>query len=335
MSLSVPRLLEALGIEARKRRGMLHALCPSHKDSRASWAIVDAPGERGHGRHKCMSCGYRGDAVDLVRTVLGLVSRSVAKEWAEKHAGEESAVLPARIRVEVSPIVVPAFQLPAGAGPVSLLPEGEFEAKALAYLRGRRILDSQIERWSICHAAEGRLAGRVVFPACDRDGRLLSYTARTYLDDPVRYKMPRAEEGADPGAIFGERWWPAQGARKVLFLAEGAVNALAVERQLMLLYPDAGWAGVGAVGGSEIALEQLLKIGTWHFVVLVRDGDGAGKKLARAVRGALARTGEVRIARMPPGEDAADVEARAPEALRMALLGVMLGDVGAGGSSAV
>ncbi len=267
-----------------------------------------------------MSCGYRGDAVDLARTVLGLVSRGVAKDWVEKHAAEEGAPLPTTVREEILPVISPGFKLPPGVRP--LRPhEDEQAGRALAYLERRRISAKQIERWQIGYAVDGRLSGRVVFPACGRDGRLLSYTARSYLDDPVRYLMPKAEEGADSGAIFGERWWPKPSERRALFLSEGAINALAVERQLGESPPG---VGVGAVGGSELAVEQLLKIGAWPRVVLVRDGDGAGRKLQRAIKGALARMGEFRWIPMPAGEDAADLEARDPEAFR-ALLEKALG----------
>ena len=80
--IDVPRLLEALGIEARRRGHDLWAPCPfpDHKDKEPSWHITNNEGSPDHGLHHCFGCKQGGSAVDLVMAVIG-TSYPSARAW--------------------------------------------------------------------------------------------------------------------------------------------------------------------------------------------------------------------------------------------------------------
>jgi len=150
------------------------------------------------------------------------------------------------------------------------------------------------------------MGGRVVFPIKDETMRWLSWHARTFCDQDKRYKNAAREDGYDPGAIFGMRWWPPVELRQgaTLALTEGAIDALACER--------AGARFIGAIGGSEAHARQLLKLQPWGTILVATDGDQAGDNVFRSLRHALGRRCSVRRVDVPRGTDAGKL-AETPE----------------------
>ena len=170
----VGRLLESLGIEARKRHDEWFALCPDpdHDDRRpTTWRIVDS-GERA-GLHHCWSCGYRGDAVTLTRDVLG-VGYHAALSWIESEAAPPPEEF-AGERWTVETVVPRVFRLPGG---VEELPLERWPVVFRRYMERRGVPGWQVARWRLGFAIEGRLAGRVVLPVRAQSGKLLNYSAR-------------------------------------------------------------------------------------------------------------------------------------------------------------
>lgn len=291
----VPRLLLALDMhEAVKRGSQWHALCPAHADHKASWAIRDEPGDAKHGVHGCWACKWGGDAIELARKVLGLGTRAIAREWVLEHgvARKGSDVLPLAIEFEYETSVRAAFRMPGG---VKFEPIDEWPKAARSYLlRDRHIPRWQVERWGIGYAVDGLLIGRIVLPIVDDENVLLSYTARTYSKAPMRYRNPNRRENADPGAIWGEAKWTAD--RSVLWLAEGAFKAMAVERVR-------DKASVGAVGGaSSLTLDKVAKLSAWSRIVVVSDPDPAGDRFVEELKSALVNITQVDVVRTVGGD---------------------------------
>jgi hypothetical protein len=320
--IDIPRLLSSLGMSDAVRKGnKWHHLCPAHSERKASWAILDEEGNKKHGRHRCMSCGFHGDPVELVRHVFGLATRTVAAEWVEARAIRPEVSELRSLRHEYGPRGRQAFRLPPG---VLFGPSVGWHAPARRYLEERGIAGWQVDRWGIGYAIDGRLAGRIVFPSADESGAIRSYTARSYVGSPVRYLTPRKIEGAHPGMVWGERWWPPEGGRGLLYLTEGAINGLAVERAFGLWTPSGANPrprGVGAIGGSSstLSIEQTVKIASWGRIVLVADPDLAGEKLVETVANGLGRAAvKLSIARPEGGDAAAVGSAALAEALRAA-----------------
>lgn len=294
----VPRVLERLGIEARRQGRELWARCPFHDERSPSWRVRDEPAGEHHAVWQCFGAcpeGARsGSIVVLVQRLVGLRSRSAAWRWI-KEKGAETPARPA-VRVEVVVHEEPGpLALPAG---VRVAPVAEWVTPARRYLvEERGVPAEQAERWGLGFAPDGKLAGRIVIPVCDAKGRLLNYTARTYLGSAKKFREPDKGDGADKGAVFGERHWPPPGARALVVLAEAALDALGVERATGL--------PVAAVYGSELLPGHLARLSTFAEIVVASDPDDAGNKLHAAIRSQLGRFSRVRRATLPEGEDGA------------------------------
>lgn len=306
----VARLVAKLGIVAERERDELRAPCPNpaHDDRSPSWSINARTGA-----HHCWSCGFGGGAGDLVAALIGARLAWDAEDgwhWIEQAGlliGDAEVALSAEL-VLLATAARPALTLPAltsGLG-VSL---GDWPTPVRRYVESRGITREQVASWGIGYATGGRAAGRIVIPVADGAGRLLSWTARAYDGRQPPYLTPRKEDGPDPGAVFGEAFWPDVGARRVLVVCEGAMDALAIERAVGL--PVAGLLGATRARAPE----QVAKIATFAHVLVLTDPDTAGEAAWQQLR-ALGRHCRVERVRFGPGEDAASVS---PETVRAVL----------------
>lgn len=305
-------MLAELGIEAAREGNAWVAKCPSgrHEDRKPSFRVVDEPGAKKHGLGYCFACKFGGSPVDIVRAVYGFAGNGEAARWlAEKAVGPSTNI--DRLELRVKPAGRPAFRFPAE---VLFLPPDAWAETPLRYLLGRGVTSEQISTWGVGYAVDGRLRGRVVFPARDSEGKPTNYAARTYCGQLLRYLSASAEEGPDPDAVFGENLWPRIDARRTVVVAEGALNAVACH-QVLPEHP------VGALFGSKVTLGQILKLSTFERALIATDPDPAGDQAAERLYGALCRHVEVLRARFPRGEDAASL----PPAVRRETLERCLG----------
>lgn len=299
--ISIPKLLAALGIDARHRGNEWSAACPlpDHDDRSPSWSIHDGGGGA-HGSWYCFGCGEGGGPVELAAAIIGITDGS-AREWvAERCTATDEAPQPRR--VEVIAHLSGTFRLPDG---VVRRPLAKWVTPARRYVESRGITDGQIERWGIGYAVDGRLGGRVVFPIVDERGVLRSYTARTFTDSELRYLTPKQGEGANADAIFGAQCWNRR--RASVVVTEGAIDALACERT--------GAECVAALGGSRRSPDQFLALSGFKRVLVATDSDEAGTRIAAELVAALGRWSDVRRVAIPPGDDAASMPRAALEAL--------------------
>jgi DNA primase len=293
----VGKLLESLGIQARQRGDEWRAVCPNpdHDDHRPSWRIVDDPRSERHSVFHCYPCGFRGDAITLVRMMLG-VGYHAACAWIDEFAPPEEGMPTARVEIAEPKI----FRMPAGVA------DGEgfydWPTPFRRYLEGRNIPEWQVARWGLAYAIEGRLSGRIVIPTRNSVGRLLSYTARAIGEATTRYLTPSREEGADGGAVFGEEHWGPTGG---VIVAEGAFDALACERAMP------GWAiGVTGTGGTSYAADPrvLMKLGRFDELVVITDADAAGDRAFLELKSGLPDRKVVRARPPSKEEDAAKMD---------------------------
>jgi len=296
LRIDVARLLSALGMTAEKVGVKWWAQCPLHASKKPHWNMRDTPGRERHGVHGCYSCGYSGDAINLAKDVLGYATRAVAEQWVADHAVLADRIPPS-VELEILASTQRGLQLPDGVRCTSLA-DWFGPAREYATRPDRGLTAEQVDRWGLGYAVDGRQRGRIVFPTRDLRGRLLSFTGRSFIGSDPKYLTASKGEGRQDGAVFGEQHWPAQRGR--LHVTEGEINALAVER--------ATGGAVAALSGSHLAVEQVLKIGTFNEIVICTDPDPAGAKAASQLVGALARHARVRRATLPEGTDAAVLE---------------------------
>lgn len=309
-------LLDQLSIRHEVRGDTLWACCPhpAHDERTPSWRVNADAEHPKFGQHRCYGCGWGGWPIHLAEVVLGC-SREDARAWLRDIS--QSPPLPFMVNVEYQRSYNPVFMLPPGC---YLKPLAQWPLEPRNYvLNDRGIQEWQVDRWGIQYTVgrydklQNPLAGRIVFPVRDTGGRLIGYTGRSYTSDERRYKEPSKAEGADLGAVFGAEHWPKPKHRRVVAVAEGAINALAIERAYPYSLP------IGALYGSQLAPGHVSRLSTFRCVLMVSDPDKAGNKVAAALRDALLRWVPVVRVEIPEGDDAASLAKRDPKALHDAL----------------
>jgi len=298
----IPRLLEELSIPSFNRTGLYVAPCPihqkewfisnNHPPSKGSWFIRDMRGNPKNGLHHCFGCGFGGTAVDLVMGTLDIGFPSAIEFIKDRAYGRPVTSL--SIKVSYGSLIKRSFKFPPE---VSFEPLSEWPTAPKKYLLDRGVTEVQVDRWMLGYASRGRLAGRIVLPVIDASGSPRSYAARTYIDSDVRYLAPRPEEAPDYDSVFGENTWPSVLDRRLLIVSEGAFDALAVERANPFF-------SVGALDGSNVSPQQVLKLASFPTVAILTDDDLAGNRAAEKLEGALVRHVNYIRLKLPKGEDA-------------------------------
>ncbi len=304
-SVDVERLLTALGFNDVRRDGdELWMRCPFHREKSASWSIIDNPEGEANGVFHCFGCQEDGDAIDLVMRLHGS-GYWTAVEWIIKHSldRKRSPATTVNLVLDAKPSVS-SFRLPPS---VKVAPLADWATPPRRYLERRCVSAEQVERWGLGYASSGRLAGRIVFPIADGNGRVQSYNARTFIEDEKKYKQPHPDEGPKDGGIFGQRHWDLRA--KTLVVTEGEFNALACEA--------AGFRTIAALSGSHLDNAQVAKMSRFRRILIATDPDKAGRKVARLLEFNYADACDVRVVDFPPGEDASSLLVdRGPQALR-------------------
>lgn len=298
----VPKMLMLLGIEFRDRSGEYWAACPhpDHMEKTASWSIDD------YGGHHCFGCKWDGGSLELVLRVIGLSGYGAASTWLEEKGLYHDGTVPLSVELEITrPDVATEMEFPADA---RLKPLKDWVTPARRYARSRGLTVAQVDRWGLGFATGGYYANRILLPTRSRTGALLNITGRAWSPSKTpKYLNAKELHGWDPGAIFGEQHWPEYVTRATLVLCEGEFNALACER--------IGIEYIGALGGSQLEKEQVLKLSQFQRVILATDMDKAGSEVAQALRATLARWRRCAVVKFPDRRDPNDLERQDPELL--------------------
>ena len=308
----VPRVLMALGIEFRDHNGELWACCPhpKHHEKTASWSIDH------DGGHHCFGCKWEGGILELVLRAVGLSTYGAAYSWMEEKGLYMDGALPLAVELQLRrPDQVTELVFDADA---RFKPLKEWVTPARRYALARGLTAAQVARWGLGYATGGFYANRILLPTRSRQGRLLNITGRAWSPTKTpKYLNAKELHGWDPGAIFGEQHWPEYLTRATLVLCEGELNALAVERRNLQV---PGGLYIGALGGSQLEKEQVLKLGQFQRIVLAADMDRAGSDLVKALRATLVRWRRCSVVEFPDKRDPNDLERAAPKLLDELLL---------------
>lgn len=295
----VPGVLMALGIEFRPQGYEYWACCPSptHHERTASWSISDTGG------HHCFGCKWQGGILELVERVVGLSSWSAASQWIESKGLYSDGPVPMNVKLNVKrPFEGGEMEWP---GDARQTPISEWVTPARRYAKKRGLTEAQAARWRLGYATGGYYASRILLPTYSRAGRLLNITGRAWSKSKSpKYLNANELRGWAPGAIFGEQFWNPMPTRDTLVLCEGELNALACER--------VGVQYVGALGGSQLEKEQVMKLSKFGKVVIAVDMDRAGSDVARALQATLVRWRRVGTVRFPDDRDPNDLERTEP-----------------------
>jgi hypothetical protein len=184
----------------------------------------------------------------------------------------------------------------------------------VAYLKQRGLSRETLDRYGVGYASRGRMKGYVCmpvygFPHPDASPPLV-YLGRYAGEDYLEKNKPKYLWGAadfpKSRVLVGLAQAMENFRDRPIVLTEGMFDMLSV--------CEAGYRHVVTCVGSDLSDEQarlLLHLG--HPVVLLFDGDDAGRAGARKAAGKLIRGAFVRAVMLPEGKDPADLR---PEELR-------------------
>lgn len=315
MLVQIPEMLSKLGVDlkpTRERRGEIWSPCPlpNHQETQASWSIKNDLSSPKHGHWYCFGCKEEGGPVALVSSIIGITTTS-ARQWLIDNdlviGNQTPDAIPARVRCLVQQAFETELELPRGV--ITDKPFREWPQVIRRYLVGRGITASQVSRYGIGYSVGGEQNGRVIFPVRNQYGALLYYTGRSFARSALRYRSADEQPGARPtAALFGEVAWRYRDP-ETLYMAEGAIKVLAVERATCRLGSGETGAAIGAFSGSEIHSEQVAKIRRFNRLVYVADPNPTGLGFAEKIKGLLGSSLDVRVV-VPPGDNEADTLTR-------------------------
>lgn len=324
-------LISEYGIDLHRTGSSAKACCPFHTEKTPSFHVNS---EKGF--YKCFGCGEGGDAFSFVQKYEGIPFIEALRKLAER-AGvklDETYDPQSKIRSRLYQINAEVAQFYRRC----LLKTREAE-EARAYLEKRDLAGEIAERFAIGYAplkhgallewaerhafspeelvASGLLApprtegadyydrfrGRIVFPICDVQGRVIAFSCRLLHESKHTGKYVNSPETA----IFKK-----SNTLYALHLARSHISkavprrAIVCEGQIDVIRCHAcGFEVAVASQGTAFTAEHVALLKRYADTAdLVFDGDGAGTKAALRTMGLFLSAGmPVRIATLPAGED--------------------------------
>jgi DNA primase len=262
------------------RAGRYRGRCPIHQGEGRDAFHVDVKRKIFH----CFSCGAGGDVLDLVALLNKCSLREAAlqlKDWFLPGAAT-SGDPPIKQRVT--------------KGKISVNPPLPFTLRGVdgghAYLAGRDIDERTAARFGVgFYRGPGLMSGRVVIPIHDERGRLVAYAGRSVDGRQPRYRFPA---GFGKSQVLFNFHRAAATRSETALVVEGFFDCLRISQT--------GFGGVVALMGTELYEHptQLLR-DRFSRVLLLLDGDEAGRLARDRVAARLRDRCEVRVIELPEG----------------------------------
>ncbi|MFN2469188.1 MAG: DNA primase [Gaiellaceae bacterium] len=323
------------GTQLRKVGGRYTGRCPFHEERTPSFSLSPEKG-----LYHCFGCGASGDLITFVRETEQL-DFAGAIEWLadrfhvqleyEESTGHEDEQRRQRSRLLAVIEQAASFyerhlwDSPAGAGARDYLAgRGLSEEVCREYRLGlapggatlaRKAVDKGFTREELLAAGLANrrgndfFSGRLLFPLADARGRVLGFQARKLRDDDslqAKYvNSPESELFRKGDLLYGlDRARGAIARQDRAIVVEGNTDVLALRQ--------AGLEPVVASMGTALTERQLRELArATRRLYLCFDGDAAGE--AATLRGMELAAGQgldVRVVRLPAGQDPADVAER-------------------------
>jgi DNA primase len=259
--------------------GRYRGRCPLHQGEGREAFHVDFRRKIFH----CFSCGAGGDVLDLVARLNHCTVREAAlqlQEWFPAAAPSGDAAASRQQRVTKGKINPP---LPFTLRGVEGTP---------GYLAARAIDERTAARFGVgFYRGAGVMSGRVVIPIHDERGRLIAYAGRSVDGREPRYRFPA---GFFKSQVLFNFHRAAAIPGDTVVAVEGFFDCLRVSQ--------AGVENVVALLGTELYQHpaQLL-CDRFRGVLLMLDGDEAGRQAQARVAARLRDRCAVRVMGLPEG----------------------------------
>lgn len=341
MSDHVEQIKERLGIvdvlgsyiTLEKAGKNLKARCPFHNERTPSFVVSPD-----RGTYYCFGCGKKGDIfsfvqefenIDFIGALKMLADKAgvtLTLERKEDHQYKKEGLHALALVTEFYQKQLPthadaqAYLTKRGVTPatiekwkIGVAPDAW--KGACEYLRTLGISTDTMVRTGIIKAGErgdyyDRFRNRVMFPIADTTGAIVGFTGRLLQADAKQAKYVNSPDTTffNKSKLLYGYHHAKTSIRKNNFsiLVEGQFDAIMAHQM--------GYTNTVATSGTALTDEQLTLLARLSSrLVIALDADGAGfKASARAWQMALAKGMDVKIARLPPGKDPADIALENP-----------------------
>jgi DNA primase len=230
----------------------------------------------------CFSCGAGGSVLDFVAAMEGCGLREAALRLQEMAGAIEPTAAPARPK-----------QLVTRKSKPPLLPLG-FTLRAVdpahPYLAARGISLATAEQFGIgFYRGAGMFRGRLVIPIHNERGELVAYCGRTLDGTQPRYRFPAGFPKAE--ILFNLHRAAAAGQQAVV-VVEGFFDCLKLHQADVP-------AVVALMGAALSDSQQRALLEHFQHVVLMLDGDHAGRCASATLAHRLRPHASVRVIHLP------------------------------------
>ena len=317
-------------VKLERSGSSLRARCPFHAEKTASFFV-----SADRGTYHCFGCGVGGDIFSFVETIEGLDFKGALKVLAEKAGVEityergEREKKDERDRLfelmEAAAVFYSSKQndeakeylekrgITAATMQSFRLGWASHEWTAVCdYLRGKKftekeMLDAGVARKNERGTISDKFRDRIMFPIADSAGRTIAFSGRTFGKEaspeaPKYLNSPETPLFHKSRVLYGfDRAKTAMRKYDFAILVEGQMDLLASHQS--------GWTNTLAASGTAFTQEHasLIRRMTENLVIAL-DADAAGIKAAgRAAREALKGGLNVKVARLPEGQDPAEL----------------------------
>jgi DNA primase len=266
-----PDVLAHYNLKLTGKGRELTGRCPFHKDTKPSFRInLDKR------VFHCFGCGAKGNVLEFVAAMEKVSLRDAAlklQEWFGTNGGESSP----------PPLVSDHPTAPTRRDNQPLT----FALKGIdpghPYLAQRGISRSLAESFGVgFFPGKGSMNGRIVIPIHNETGDLVAYAGRAIDDSEPRYKLPA---GFQKSLVLFNLHRVTRGDRVIV--VEGFFDTLKVVQ--------AGFPDVVALMGTALSPAQERLLNRFQQIVLLLDGDQAGKAASSGLAARLAECHFVRI----------------------------------------
>lgn len=292
-AVSMQVVLERYGLakDLRRQGSELHGRCPIHKGSNQESFRVSI-------RKNCFqcfagSCGAKGNVLDFVAAMEKCSVREAAlklQDWFSLAPGQSGKPTSAKSELarEERTGDQPAAEVETD-GPNKPL---GFELRGIdhghSYLTGRGITKLTAELFGVgIFSGKGSMSGRCVIPIHNDRGELVAYAGRSIDGSEPRYKLPagfhKSHELYNLHRVREHGWHS-------VVVVEGFFDCMKVSQ--------AGYPCVALMGCSLSELQETLVASFAHVVVML-DGDEAGRKATDEIMLRLGRKVWVKSVHVP------------------------------------
>ena len=306
-SVTMEQILGRYGVKLKKSGKELRGRCPIHQGDGTDSFHANTEKNAFH----CFSCQAKGNVLDLVAAIEKCSVRDAALKLKDWFPVSASGSIPAPGGKPMVDSPLATEELGERAEPNKPL---GFQLKGInfahPYLAQRGIDPETAEYFGVgLFTGKGSMSGRIVIPIENEKGELVAYAGRSVDGSEPKYKLPAGFKKSQ--VLYNLARVLEEDSTGAVVLVEGFFDCMKV---VLAEHACVALMGCSMSGDQE---EQLVA----HFrqVVVMLDGDEAGRKAAGEIGGRLVHKVWVRVVDLPDGKQ--------PDQLSTAELQAVLGVV--------